>query len=133
MNDQAAGGKNGNDGGMISQFASKAMGYAKQASKLFGGRESGQRDDNDGGSVVADSSKMDNSTKASGSGGESADNKDKVPPFLGPTEIEKEVDHKVIEYARHIGVKDEKLLKGLMSIETCRILSQAKLKHRTCK
>lgn len=73
-----------------------------------------------------------NSTKASG--GDSGDNKEKgPPPFLGPTEIEKFVDHGVIEYARQQGIKDEAMLRGLMSREACNILSQAKLKHRTCK
>ena len=39
----------------------------------------------------------------------------------------------MIDYASKNGISDPELLKGHMSLDVCKILSEAKLKHRSCK
>ena len=59
--------------------------------------------------------------------------KKKEKSYVGPTELEKEIDEDMIEYARQQGITDPMLLTGRMSEETATIINQAKLKHRSCK
>jgi hypothetical protein len=43
--------------------------------------------------------------------------------FIGPLPIEEEVDHDMIMYAKHQGIKDPALLLGRMCPETCNALN----------
>jgi hypothetical protein len=39
----------------------------------------------------------------------------------------------MVRFAKSQGIKDKELLQGKMSFETCKILSESKIKHRSCK
>lgn len=53
--------------------------------------------------------------------------------FVEPLPLELIVDQGMIEYARNEGITDADLLEGKMRLDTCQQMSEAKLKHRTCK
>lgn len=80
------------------------------------------------------SSEDDSSSSSNDSKGKKKEKpKKEEEAFVEPQPIEMEIDHTMIAFAKAQGIRDPQLLQGRMSFDVCNILSQAKLKHRTCK
>jgi hypothetical protein len=88
-----------------------------------------QREAKDG---QGSSSSSSSSSDASSSGKKTKKKREKEG-FVKPLEVEEEVDKEMIQFAIDEGINVEQFLQGRMSLRTCQVMSESKLKHRTCK
>lgn len=78
------------------------------------------------------------SSSSSGGGSQDGEKKERKKKkekesFVAPLEVEEEIDKEMLQFAIEEGITDEQFLQGKMSLRTCQVMSESKLKHRTCK